>query len=88
MHTKRTINFFGKTLCGSLVVLLIITWLFGVEPQLWMSSGTHYMRDMSFQEYMLGSVAQNGDTTFTRVVTTLVYPGAKVGRLLHNAFID
>jgi hypothetical protein len=76
-------------------VLLSIVWayavfaiIFGVEPQISMSSGFKKMKPFTYSEYITMVTKLNGNSVAIKSVATLAYPGAKLGRLLHNVTSD
>lgn len=64
-------------------LLLLVSWLFGAEPQL-LTFSTEKIPLVSFNEYMQGSTKKNGDNFCVKVLTTIAYPGYLVGASVHN----
>ncbi len=64
-------------------LILLISWLFGAEPQL-LTFSTEKISLVSFDEYMQGSTKRNGDNFCVKVLTTIAYPGYLVGASIHN----
>ena len=73
-------------LVSTTVLALIISWVFGFEPQV-ANFDTHLYHNFTFEEYMQASIAQNGDTAWIRALTIVAYPGARAGRFAHNALV-
>ena len=65
--------------------IFLISWLFGFEPQTTVGSGIDYIPNFTFREYLKGSMEVNGSSSWwVKVLTTIAYPGAKAGRIVHN----
>ncbi len=69
-----------------LVMLFMISYLYGFEPQCvtCCSMARGHAQNFSFSEYMRASTTVNGDGWGAKAITTIAYPGAKAGRLVHN----
>ncbi len=63
--------------------LALVSFLLGTEPQITKAicnTDNVPTRDFTYGEYMQTSVEHNGDSYVTRALTTVAYPGARVGR--------
>jgi hypothetical protein len=78
-NVLKTVGFF------LIVALFAFNWLFGFEPQV-IRYSNEPIPDFTFKEYMEISVEANGNSAFTKTLITLVYPGAKAGRVVNNLF--
>lgn len=58
--------------------------IFGVEPQMKLWDNVP-IKDTDLAEYMAGNAKVNGDGLPSRAMAVMAYPGAKIGRLLHNS---
>ena len=75
---KRTTAILG-------ILLFLVSWMFGFEPNA-LSAYPGHVQDLSYEEFMRISAQQNGDSILNKVITTVAYPSARIGRLVHNRF--
>ena len=78
----------------AIVIFFIITWFFGMEPQILgairrMGEPKPHtkMQLFTFTEYVRESVAHLKAGWFGRFIIILAFPGAWVGRYIHNAMV-
>ncbi len=87
---KGRLSFFACEVIGYLLFFLFfLTTVFGCEPQI-TGAYTHLCitPNFTYTQYREAVLHYNGDTMLTRVLTPVAYPGAKVGRLIHNSICD
>lgn len=75
-------------LIASLVLLLaVLNVVGGVEPQMFaamFNTQNTPMKDFTMSEWVEGNLRVNGYNLAVKIMATVTYPGAKLGRLLHN----
>ena len=82
---QRITNGVLSSLVAVALFVFSVIWMFGFEPQITgYDPNYQYRADFFYGEYMRVSTKYNGDTVLVRTLTTLAYPGAKTGRLVHN----
>jgi len=76
------------------VLFLVITWILGMEPQILGamrqmggSKPPVKMQQFTFRQYVQESVAHEKVGWFGTFMIILAFPGAKLGRHIHNAMI-
>lgn len=79
-------NIFYSVIGFLLLVFVVVSWLFGFEPQIMGRNAAegYYIRNSTFEEYMRESLEYNDNTFPVKILTTIAYPGAKIGRLIVN----
>lgn len=68
--------------------LAILSWIMGGEPQLSFRAMARYpgkQPEIVFDRYLAATEEQYGKGWTTTTLTVIAYPGAQLGRLLHNA---
>ncbi len=61
--------------------------IFGLEPQLMLSSPDSLIRSTSFREYVRSAEQAGYNSLFSRSVVASVYPGARLGAYIHNRLL-
>lgn len=72
-----------STLGGVTIIIVIVAWLFGAEPQLLDMRDMCYSA-MSFGDYLAGTVEREGNSIPVKVIAAIAYPGARAGAWVHN----
>lgn len=77
MKKSTLISVGGVALCS---------YLFGFEPQVASLRIRGRIPEFTFNEYLDKSRAQNDQGILTDIITSIAYPGAKLGRFVNNSF--
>lgn len=80
-----TIASIGMVVFGIIISIPAVMFFYGFEPVL--LAGTCYRTEIpnfTFNQYLDNSVQKNGPSAFTKIITAIAFPGAKLGRVINN----
>lgn len=67
--------------------VIIINVMFGIENIVF-SAGNKHIDSFSYDHYIKNTAEAHGNSFFMKALATIAYPGAKIGRLIHNKAIS
>ncbi len=83
---SKLVNIVKNSVGVALGAVALCSYIFGFEPQVASMRVRGEISEFTFNQYLEASRAQNGKGLLTDVVTYVAYPGAKLGRIVNNAF--